>query len=163
MAWTSYGADHWGWNHLPLADGDAWAADTQNNGNVVGNGKGKGTGKGKAKGKARGGKPNWGPYEPPPGSRLRFSSYNHAFYTDFPGGEQVTADATGVDYDAEIQVLQTASAPITRMTRWNGEETNNYIAVCFRTTSDWYLWTNFSRNGTLWMIPIQGEVVSGCI
>ena len=154
MAWTSYGADHWGWNHLPLADGDAWAADTQNNGNVVGNGKGKGTGKGKAKGKARGGKPNWGQYEPLPGARLRFSSNSHAFYTEFPGGEQVTADATGVDYDAEIEVLQTASAPITRMTRWNGEETNNYIAVCFRTTSDWYLWTNFSRNGTLWMIPI---------
>ena len=163
MAWNSHGADHWGsgWNGtqniLALADGDAWAGGTwQNNEKGVGNGKGKGTGKGKAKGKARGGKPNWGPYEPLPGARLRFSTFRHAFYDDFPEGTEVDADEAGVDYDAEIEVIQTASAPISRTTKRYGPETNDYVAVCFMTTSGWYLWTNFSRNGYLWMILTQG-------
>ena len=106
-------------------------------------------GKGQGKGQ---GKTNIGDWEPEIGMHLQFKSTSHAFYDDFPGGNQIRSQDADVDYDAPIVVLGVKTERCRRTDRNGAERDSNYVAVKFETAAGATLWTNYSRDGWPWLI-----------
>ena len=143
------GGDKGGYKGGGKGDGDG---DGDGDGKGGGDGDGDGDGKGGGKGNGGKGKLKMGNYEPKPGDVLYFHpSRRHAFYDNFPDGDQVDADYYEIDLEKSITVEQTSSAKLDTQHPWWGQRTMKYVAVSFRSNSGSIVWTNFSRQGTIWM------------
>ena len=118
-----------------------------------GMGDGNRCGKGKSKGGVKGkGKKNVGSYEPWPGDKLYFhTSKDHAFYNSFPDGYKVDAAWYQIDLDEPVTVDQVSSKPFYTEHPYHGPRWQTFVAVSFYSGSGHIVWTNFSRNGILWM------------
>ena len=98
------------------------------------------------------GKLRKGNYMPKAGDMLYFHpSKRHAFYDAFPCGNQIEADDLEINLDHPIYVVETSSATLDVENTWWGPRKMDYVAVSFVTVSGQVVWTNLSRNGTLWM------------
>ena len=121
-------------------------------GNGGGEGNGDGRGDGGGKGNSGKGKTNVGTFEPLPGDVLHFHpSKDHAFYNSFPDGDVVNAKYYQIDLDGPITVLQTSSKALDTDHPWHGPRRQKFVSVSFKTGSGHIAWTNFSRNGVLWL------------
>ena len=71
--------------------------------------------------------------------------FKHRFFDNFPNGTKIPALSSAVDLAKPITVEDVRAAIIRGAT---------YIAVRFTNPSDGrQLWTNYSRNGHIWMLP----------
>ena len=122
------------------------------NGDGDGDGNGGGGGKGGGNGNRGKGKLRKGNYMPKAGDMLYFHpSKRHAFYDAFPSGNQINVDDLEINLDHPIYVVETSSATLDTEHTWWGSPKMDYVAVSFVTVSGQVVWTNLSRNGTLWM------------
>lgn len=135
--------------------------DDQGDGKCIGKGDGKakgmgvGGGKGKSNGKGGKGKLRLWNYQPNSGDKFYFKTHDHAFYDDFPDGIEVSADSYQVDYHAPISVISARAATKNTYHHGLGNRVFRYVAVSFRSGSGDIIWTNFSRNGFVWMVPLS--------
>ena len=143
------GGDKGGYKGGGKGDGDG---DGDGDGKGGGDGDGDGDGKGGGKGNGGKGKLRRGNYMPKAGDMLYFHpSKRHAFYDAFPSGNKIEADDLEINLDHPIYVVETSSATLDTEHTWWGSRKMDYVAVSFVTVSGQVVWTNLSRNGTLWM------------
>ena len=134
--------------------GDKGGGKRGGKGGGKGNGDGAGDGAGDGGGKGQGGKGKLriGSYEPLRGTVLYFHpSKDHAFYDSFPAGYLVDAAWFQIDLDKPFLVEQTMSKALDTDHHWWGRRKQQFVSVSFKTGSGHIVWTNFSRNGVLWM------------
>ena len=83
------------------------------------------------------------------------SRHTIMLYDDFPDGIEVSADSYQVDYHAPISVISARAATKKTYHHGLGNRVFRYVAVSFRSGSGDIIWTNFSRNGFVWMVPLS--------
>ena len=163
VPWDS-GLDNWSGNENCHGDvkgggkgGDKGGDNGGGKGDAKGGGKGgykggdKGGGKGKGKGKVKA-KQRVDGYEPQPSETLLFhTSQDHAFYDSFPTGNPVDIWWYNIDTNAPIVVEQVSSDWIETDHAYHGRRWHWFVAVSFISGSGYRAWTNFSRDGILWM------------
>ena len=101
------------------------------------------------------------PNEPSVGDWLRFRHppadgrrFTHCFYDAFPNGRNVRSRDSSVSLHANIQVLEVVYTWIGYTiirAAWNRR--GYYIAVRFLNNDGLMLWTNYSRDDHIWLLP----------
>ena len=137
----------WQWE----GKGDCKGGD---NGGGKGDGDGDGDGDGKAsvKGGTGKGKFKMVGYQPNHGDVLYFiPKHDNAFYDSFPDGKEVNSKYHQIDYNQTIMVILSMSDTLNTDHDWHGPRTFKYVAVSFRPGSGYIVWTDFSRNGVVWI------------
>ena len=105
-------------------------------------------------GKGRG-KPIIGDFLPMAGCKLTFNSDRHAFYDEFPGGNEVESVEVPV---GPVLALAVRNADIEytdkKTKRWNK---SSFVAVQFAAEDGALYWTNFSCDGIGFMKVVEGD------
>ena len=83
----------------------------------------------------------------------------HGFYDAFPNGRKVRSWESSVDLHADIKVLEVRDASLgyapfyVSWEAWNRR--GYFIAVRFVNDDGVELWTNYSRDDFIWLLPSE--------